>query len=188
MEVTGGSVPLHIPYLYVVGDGVPADIINLSGDGETGSVGQSVPDGFISFKVIDQYGVPVARTPVTFTVKQGGGSATVFNQDSATDSFGIAGANITLGATPCTGSCNITVTGTAGALRTTFVNQSRPVPAITAAGVVDAASSQAGNGIVPGSYITIYGTGLSDSTAANTFPVFAAWLTFGVCKLRCRRQ
>ncbi|MDQ6675941.1 MAG: hypothetical protein M3Z09_01440 [Acidobacteriota bacterium] len=35
-------------------------------------------------------------------------------------------------------------------------------------GIVDAASSQLGSGIVPGSYISIYGTGLSDSSSVAT--------------------
>lgn len=168
VEVTGGAVPLHIPYLYVVGDGTPDKILNLAGDAETGTVGQSVPDGFIAFKVIDKYGVPVSRLPVTFSVGTAG-QGSVSNADSQTDSFGIAGANFTLPSTPCVGSCSVTVNGTAGSLRTTFTDNARAMPTISSGGIVDAASFKSG-GIVPGSYITLFGTGLSDSTQANTLP------------------
>ncbi len=169
IEITGGAVPLHIPYLYVVGDGVPKQILNLAGDGETGTVGQSVPDGFIAFKVIDQYGVPVTGLPVTFRLATAG-QGSLSNADAHTDPFGIAGANITLPSTPCMGSCSMVVNGTAGALKTTFTNNARALPTIASNGIVDAASFQAGNGIVPGSYISLFGTGLADSSQANSLP------------------
>ena len=168
IEVTGGAVPLHIPYLYVVGDGVPALIVNLAGDGETGTVSQSVPDGFIAFKVIDQYGVPVTSLPVTFSLGTAG-QGTISNPDLRTDSFGIAGANFTLPNAPCVGACSVTVNATAGSLHTSFINNARPLPTISSSGVVDAASFRSG-GIVPGSYISLFGTGLADATEANTLP------------------
>ncbi len=166
IEVTGGAVPLHIPYLYAVGDGTPAKIVNLAGDAETGTVGQSVPDGFIGFKVIDQYGVPVTNLPVSFTIGTAG-QGTVSNADRHTDSFGIAGANLTLPAAPCMGTCSVTVNATAGSLHTSFTDNARAVPTIAPNGVVDAASFKNG-GIVPGSYITLFGSGLADSTRTNS--------------------
>ena len=168
IEIAGSAVPLHIPYLYVVGDGVPNQILTLAGDGQTGTVGKSVPDGFIAFKVIDQFGVPVKALPVTFSVANAG-QGSVSNPDSRTDAFGIAGASITLPATPCTGTCSMVVNATAGSLKTSFTNTARAVPTISANGIVDAASFQNG-GIVPGSYITLFGTALAESTQANTLP------------------
>lgn len=168
IEIGGAAVPLHIPYLYAVGDGVPKKILNLAGDSETGTVGQSVPDGFLAFKVIDQYGVPVTGLPVTFTLATAG-QGSLSNADRHTDAFGIAGVNLTLPSTPCTGSCSVVVNGTAGALSTKFTNNARPMPTIAADGIVDAASFK-GGGIVPGSYISLFGTGLADSSQTNNLP------------------
>ncbi len=52
----------------------------------------------------------------------------------------------------------------AGGLTTSFYANVRPAPSIGANAVVDAASYQVGKGLAPGSYITIFGTALSDAT------------------------
>jgi tetrahydromethanopterin S-methyltransferase subunit C len=54
--------------------------------------------------------------------------------------------------------------GQAGGLTTAFYATVRPLPVIGANAVKDAASFQVGNGLAPGSYISIGGTNLSDAT------------------------
>ena len=100
--------------------------------------------------------------PVTFRVTRGAGSIT--QADTVTNSFGIAQAVATLGPNP---GSNIFV-GSAGGLTVQFQNRARAQPVITQASIVNAASQQLANGIVPGSYITLYGTGLSDTTNVAT--------------------
>src|SRR5690606_254542 len=56
LEVTGGAVPLRIPYLYLVGDGVPFSILPLTGDGFEAAPGTEIE---LTFKVVDRFGVPV---------------------------------------------------------------------------------------------------------------------------------
>jgi uncharacterized protein (TIGR03437 family) len=55
-------------------------------------------------------------------------------------------------------------TGTAGGLTVTFSDTSRVSPLIAPNGAVNAASFQVGPGAAPGSYISLFGTGLSDFT------------------------
>lgn len=158
LNVQGGAVPLHVPYLYIVGDGVPANAYPLFGYDVVGAVGQENPDGGIAFRVIDRYGVGVSGVPATWRVTAGGG--TVFQPDTTTDQYGIAAAGATFGPQPGAQQFQ----GSAGGLVVNFDAVARPVPSISANGVVDAASFQPGP-IVPGSYVTIFGTGMSDTAA-----------------------
>ena len=155
--IQGGGAPLRVPYLYLVGDGVAANLIPLTGDGFDGTVNQQIPEGFISFKVVDQYGVPVTGAPVQFGVVQGGGQ--LQNQSTSTDSYGFAGANVTLGSLVGT---QAFVGSTVNRLSWTFTGNARIQPNISNGGVVDGAAFVAGRAVAPGSYISIFGTGLSD--------------------------
>ena len=162
IRIDGGSVPMRVPFLFVLGDGTPYNIYILYGDSATGTVNGSVPDGGVAFKVVDQYGAPVAAQAVSFTATGGGG--TVTNASTMTDQFGIAAASVMLGPNPGTD----TFVGQAGALKVTFNDPARAQPAITTGGVVNSASFLAGQGTAPGSYISIFGTGLSDNTGQTT--------------------
>ncbi|MDQ6666223.1 MAG: hypothetical protein M3Z23_17730 [Acidobacteriota bacterium] len=165
IDITGGAAPLHVPFLYLVGDGVPYNIIPLVGDGDAGTVGQDIPEGFVALKLIDRYGVPVAGAAVSFRASNG---ATVKNPDAATDVNGLASAEAVLGPNPG----DDIFTGQAGGLTVRFTGTARLQPAPAPNGVVNAASYQAGSGIAPGSYISIFGTGLSDGTnTARTSPL-----------------
>ncbi len=162
IAVQGSTVPLQVPYMFAVGDGVAFDMFALSGDGFAGTVGQSVPDGLLAFKLIDQFGLPVAGAPVQFRVVRGGG--VIQNPDSQTDANGIAAAQAILGSVPGVQQFQ----ASAGGLRVSFTGSARPQPVIASQGVVNGASFSVGNGVAPGSYISIFGTGLSDETAAET--------------------
>jgi minor extracellular serine protease Vpr len=164
LTVQGGAAPLQIPYLYVVGDGVPANIVPLLGDGDDGNVGQTTATGVIILQLTDHYGVPVPNAPVRFSVVAGGGS--LRGQDLSTDIYGFAGAQVTLGANPGTN----TFVATAGGLGTTFTATGRLQPAITANGVVNAATFTPGAAVAPGSYVAIFGSGLAETTQVESTP------------------
>jgi uncharacterized protein (TIGR03437 family) len=167
LAATGISV--RLPYLFLVGDGVPYNIIPLSlgAQGTPGSDG-----GSQALQVVDQFGVPVAGVPTTFSISPRGSvtfqsvtgepacspanstTSTVCN----TDNYGIAWAEVILGSQ--TGIETITVT----AARTPFQGGVfiLPQPTIKAtSGVVNAANFQ--GPVAPGSYITIFGSNMVDT-------------------------
>ena len=151
-----GTPTLRVPYLYLVGSGVPADIFPVYDGAFIGFPGQT--EWPIAFRLIDLFGVPVVGPqPVQFSVVEGGGA--ILRGDSQTYRYGIAGAFVKLG--PQAGPH--TFRGTVGNLSVDFNGYARPYPSIRAGGVVDAASNLAGQGLAPGSYIAIYGDNLSDA-------------------------
>ncbi|MDQ6760216.1 MAG: hypothetical protein M3Z32_10180 [Acidobacteriota bacterium] len=157
VTLKGSGVALHIPYLFLVGTGVAANIIPLIGDGFDGTAGEGIPDGIVAFKLVDVNGVPVAGVPVTFTAR---GGATLQNASTSTDIFGIAVAEPTLGPQPG----SYSVVAVAGGLRLTFTGSARARPTVTQGAIVNAANFEANKPVAPGSYISIFGTGLSDAT------------------------
>ncbi len=162
VTVLGGAVPLHVPYLYLVGDGVPYSYLTLTGDGFVRDVGARVT---LTFKVVDQYGVPVGQVPVKFQSTLGGGTLTGGIATEKTDELGIAQAKAFVGQQIG----DQEFTATAAGFTVYFDGTARLKPAIQTGGVVNAASLQVGQGLAPGSYISIYGKGLSESTrVANT--------------------
>ncbi len=163
IQVSGTPTSLHIPFSYVVGDGVPYNLLPLFGDGDVGTFGQVIPDGGIAFQITDQYGVPVPNVATRFTVSSGRGGS-LSQASSATDQYGIAYAVATYG----TASSTYDFTASAGGLSYTFEDYAISQPTIFAGGIVNAASSALGSGIAPGSYITLYGSNLSQTTNAAT--------------------
>ncbi len=166
--VTGGAVPFHIPYMYLVSDNTPANVLALSGDdaGFSNIVGQSIIDGALYLKVVDQYGIGLQGVPVTWSAPDGG-SIDPTQFDSSTDQNGLAGAVAYLGSVPGTYTYFASVQGyTAGF---TFYDSAIDQPTIAAGGVVNAASSVVGNGIAPGSYVSIYGSNFSVDTNGATY-------------------
>jgi len=159
--LAGGALPLHIPYLYLVSDGVPQNLIHLLGDGDFGVAGAPIPDGVLAFEAIDQYGLPVPNLPVSFGVTQGGGQ--IIDPDAATNPYGIATAQAITGTSQ---EVNV-FTGIAGGLSIQFSDSGVPQPTIAPGGVVNAASYQTGPGIAPGSYIAIFGSNLSTTPKAG---------------------
>ena len=173
VTITGGAKPLQVPYLYVVGDGVPYNVTaTFSVSPFDCTVGQVVPDGALAFQLIDQCGVPIAGIPITWAVNQGGGS--ISSDPNATDSeteavpgvpgFGFATA--ACGPTPGPQEFMATV----GGMQVLFDGTARLNPTISPSSAVNAASFQVGQGVAPGSYIALFGTGLSDTTDVFTTP------------------
>ena len=160
-QATG--VSLRVPYLYLVGGGVTSDynLIFVGSGGFEGIVGQAPFDPLIprrpssiAVKLVDGNGVPVSGATVTWTPRPRG-SVTLQNTASTTNAYGIAATDVTL---VQTGSVSVNVV-TGG--QTLAINGfGRVQPTISAGGVVNDADFKAP--IAPGSYIAIFGSGLSD--------------------------
>ena len=151
----GGSQTLRVPYQYLVGSNVPADSFVISNGFFVAGLGDTGWPAFL--RVIDPYGVPVPNTALLFTKDQG--DATITIGDTAPDRLGDAGINFNVGST----AGEIVFTGHVGSFSVPFDGYSRPYPAISANGVVNAASGQIDQGLAAGSYIAIYGSALSDA-------------------------
>jgi uncharacterized protein (TIGR03437 family) len=193
ITATGANTPLTFPYMFLVSDNTPYDIIPytqtppgiVAFDGPAGAnlpwystvpcttVNTCILDyGAIAIQVIDKYGAPVANAPVQWSVTGGNGSILpgVNYTDSTTDVYGWAGASVVLGSTAGPQEFTATVNGMA----MPFDGNARAVPTIPAGSIVDAASSVAS--VAAGSWISIYGSNLSDVTdsAYSTCPQCSA--------------
>lgn len=177
--ITGPGVNLRVPYWYLESDGLPFDILPVYDGGFNGTAGDTC--WYLAFKVVDQYGIAVPDQPAAFgVVAPGAGSQSTASScptgvppgpTAQTNDYGIAWTNVDLGPT----SGDETFSAQAGGLTTYFYATVRPAPVIGANGVVDAASGQVGQGLAPGSYISIYGAALSDATQdlSTTFLPFS---------------
>jgi minor extracellular serine protease Vpr len=157
LQATG--VLLRIPYLFLVGSGSQANMIPLTGSSFDGTVGQGISEGIVSFRLVDAYGVPVSGVPVSWTPQSG---IRLLGAESSTDPYGVAAAQPVLGLVPG----NYSVTASAGRQTLTFSGSARLAPLIFQGGIVNAASFEGGTAVAPGSYVAIFGSGLSDTTQA----------------------
>ena len=172
--VGGTPIPLTIPYMFVVGNNTPYDVIPLNAvppgfSSFDGPVGQQIPadyaDGSLLIQVIDPYGAPVQNAAVQWTVTGGNGSILTGadSTSTATDQYGVAFATPVLGSTPGPQEFTATVNGMA----LPFAGYARNIPAITTPFIVDAASFNQGKPVAPGSWIAVFGTNMSDTTQGN---------------------
>lgn len=164
IEVTGGAVPLHVPYVFLVGDGAPVSLLSLQGRDFEGEPSQTIP---LTFKLVDRFGVPIAGQNVRFQTSVGDGS--IREEGRTTDELGIGFADVVLGNQLGEQEFYAAV-GNATNFGIFFNGRVRPRPAINSGGVVDAISQQARPGYAPGSYISIYGRGLSEATRVYSTP------------------
>ena len=175
ITIAASGSTLHVPYLYLVGNGTPYNVFPILGNGYTGLTNEI--NDFIAFRTVDQYGVPVKGAPVQFAVTSGGGLIdTARGTDAQTDVYGIAGTYVALGPQP---SSQI-FTATVGSITNEFDLAAIARPAIAANGVVNGGSFLAGTGLAAGSYATIAGTDLAMiSTPFFTpyLPLFLAGVT-----------
>ncbi len=167
--LNSGSSTTRVPFMLLESDGVAYNVNQISLGGE-GAPGQDIGPAII--QVTDQYGIPVANSPVTISINPRGGvvlqsvsgepactsSATAATCN--TDQFGFAYAEIINGAAARTVTLSGTVAGNALSGSVSIVTP----PNVT--GVADAASGS--KTLAPGSYAAIYGTNLSFYTDANS--------------------
>lgn len=152
LVINGAGPALRVPYQYLVGDGVAHNIAAL-GDNFTTIPGVEFRD--VIFRVTDRFGVPVSNAATQWSVVSGGGRIALAGE--RTDPWGVGFANLVLGPDPG----EHVFRATCGGLSQLFYFRAIPQPAIFANGVVNAASNVAGEGLAPGSFISIYGTGLA---------------------------
>ena len=157
-----GSATLRVPYLYVIGDANPDNVLPLAGSSFDGAVNDE--GFFLILKVIDRYGVAVTSQPVQFNVASG--DSVITATDASTDIVGIAAAKVNLGSQVGEHIFTADIPG----FQVEFDGRARPRPTIAAGGVVNAGSHQAGKGLAPGSYVEIYGAGLSETTQVASTP------------------
>jgi minor extracellular serine protease Vpr len=154
----------QIPFLYVVGDGIPYNLIPLRNYDFVGQAGQFLGGGLL-FKVVDRYGAPVPNVPVQWQVVSGGGEITRAYptlSDSRTDSLGIAEASEVYLGQQLGNQVIEAVVENLPALQ--FIGVARQSPLINGGGVVNAASGEAGDGLAAGSIASITGQGLAELT------------------------
>ncbi len=160
--VDGTAQPMHIPYLYAVTDGIAANILPLTGLNFLGAAGDPL-NGDLLIRIVDQFGLGVPGEPVQFASSFGGGSITNGTGTTGTDSYGIAFAQAQLG--PQVGAQQFVANiGNPNPVPFYFNGRAFALPSISAGGVVNGASFLAGQGLAPGSYLSIFGSGLSEVT------------------------
>ncbi len=160
IAIRAGNTNLRVPYLYLIGDGVVANVFPLRGSGFKGAVNDK--DWLMALKAVDRFGVPVSNAPVRFRAGRGGGS--ISSADETTDVLGIAAAKVNLG--PQLG--EQLFTAEIGSQVVEFHGTARLQPVIATDGAVSAASFQVGPGLAPGSTMAIRGAALSSSTRTAT--------------------
>ncbi|MEZ5399643.1 MAG: S8 family serine peptidase [Bryobacteraceae bacterium] len=151
--IAGGPVPVRVPYVFLVGDGVPANAIPLRGSPFSGITGSRQR---LEFKIVDRFGVPVQNVATRWNSTLGGGTILVGTE--RTDELGIVNAQVTLG--DQIGAQEFTAE--AGGFTVHFQGRAYLRPAIATNGVVNAASNEGTMGVAPGSYASIFGRALSD--------------------------
>ncbi len=178
--VSGAGTDFQIPFLYLVTDGVPHNIVPLRNFDFVGQAGRRLEGGLL-FKVVDRAGLPVPNVPVQWTYTSGGGEITeAFPSlsDPRTDILGIAEATtVWLGDSLGQHAIEAKIPELPAI---SFLGRVRLQPVIENGGVVNAASGRLGEGLAPGSIISIFGRGLSETTlaaGAGTLPLSLAGIS-----------
>jgi minor extracellular serine protease Vpr len=160
--VNGASQPLVIPYLYGVSDQTIANAFPLTGVNFTGAPGDAV-NGSLQLEVVDDLGFPQSGVPVYFYPTIGNGSISQGTGTAGTDNYGIAYATAQIG-TQLGAQEFAADIGNPAAFTIYFEGRAFALPTISSGGVVNGASFLAGQGQAPGSYISLFGSGLSETT------------------------
>lgn len=162
--IQGGAKPLRLPYLYLKGDGIPFNLIPLRGTDFVAGAGDETE---FDVKVVDQYGVPVPNIRVVFRPS----NMIDVSGPTTTDDLGIVTAFGLAGTQPGEESFAADAAG----MTVYFDGRVLPAPTINSPqnvkiGVSNAGNFQVGPGLAPGSYATIQGGGLAETTAVFSTP------------------
>jgi uncharacterized protein (TIGR03437 family) len=170
VTLQGSGITLRIPFMFLVGSGVLGNLSFVSGTSWEGAPGEDLGATPV-VQVVDEYGVPVVGAAVRMSVNQTGSlifksvagepACSPANSSTAiscpTDNYGFAWVDVVLGAQIA----SPIITVTAGTLTNQIDVYMVAAPAITAAGVLNAADYK--SPIAPGSYISIFGSNLVDT-------------------------
>jgi uncharacterized protein (TIGR03437 family) len=197
ITLTASNVSMQIPFMLLVSDKtpyninamafVPANLYQTTAVSFEGAPGEDLgPTPML--QVQDYQGVPVANDSVTFSVSPVG--AVTFNSVSGepacsptsstssvvckTDVYGYIWLDMVLGSTAGTATVNFSET-TSDTADNFYINIQVPPSIKAAGGVVDGAAFQ--TPIAPGSYATIFGSGLSTSSGF----IYSTLCTYGPC-------
>jgi uncharacterized protein (TIGR03437 family) len=189
VNITGTGVSIHVPYLFLVPNGVVYDMFAIQFGQITsayeGGCFESLPSqdaGTIGIKLVDIAGVPVTGSPVSFSVSPRNSatlrsvsgepacspSSSTSSTKCNTDNYGIAWVDVVGGSST---SSSPLITASSGTLEILFGGADcgiiLPAPNITS--VSEAAVG--GTSIAAGSYISVYGANLADTlfVGNNTF-------------------
>jgi uncharacterized protein (TIGR03437 family) len=180
--LTGSGVTMRLPYLFLVGSGVAANVVPVMGDLQ-GTPGED--SGAIGIQLTDANGVPVTGAAVTFSVSPARGvtfqsvpgepacspNNSTSSTSCATDNYGIAYVEVILGSNTSVPTVTAQAAGTAITIYAYILAQ----PAINAGGVANAASGQ--GTVAPGSYVSIYGSNMVEADLlSNANGDGASWL------------
>lgn len=157
LELAGLGVTSYVPFHYAVSDNQPFNATALTNGNFTTTIGGRRT---LTVKVVDRFGLPVQGVALRYTVDAGGGRIDVAGE--RTDALGINDAVVFTG--PTLGDQFFSVQ--AGTLTVNFDGRNIQQPTVQTGGIVNAASGQLGQGIAPGSYISIYGAGLAEAFSA----------------------
>jgi minor extracellular serine protease Vpr len=160
VTIKATGVDLRVPYMYIVpskatANAYPYDVFM------DGLVGETLGAGSLFVKVVDDYGAPVPNVAAAFSSTDGG---KVVNAQATTDQYGFAKAQAVLGSQPGFYTFFVDVPG---GMNAEFDGYARNAPVVTA--VENAASFDTTAPVAPGSYMSIIGTNLSDSTDRTIF-------------------
>jgi uncharacterized protein (TIGR03437 family) len=174
IQIQGGGGTVRIPYLLIVPDNNPGNLIQLGGSFD-GTVGTTQGPHVLAVKLVDDFGAPISGATVLYSASSGAAVQNV----TETDNYGIATAQAVLGPLPG----NYTFTASNSRMSFTFIGIARTQPAITE--VQNAANGDTTLAAAPGSFISLVGVGLSDSTDHATMPrlpiaIDSAFVSFDV--------
>jgi uncharacterized protein (TIGR03437 family) len=134
----------------------------LSGTGQIAQINTAFAQP-LTVRITDTTGKPVPNTQISFAVS--GGSATLSTASATTDANGTATVSVTAGGSPGP----ITITASVGNLTASFNLTARlPGPQLTVSSFVNGASFT--QGVVPGSIVTITGSGLAPTVQGVVTP------------------
>ena len=170
VTLSASGTVTRIPYMFLVADGNPYNVVPFTNTGLQGTPMQDV--GWIAMQITDKYGVPVAGSPVSFIVKPAGAvsfksvpgqpaCSTSGTVTCATNKYGFAYVEVVLGATPGTP----TITATANNTPLDYPAFILAPAVLTPGQVLDNAAFQPV--VAPGSIAAIKGSNLMDPGLLN---------------------
>ena len=149
---------------------VPATLARSSGDGQTGTVAQTLPNAVV-VRVLSASGAPVQGVTVTWTVTTGGGSVTTAT--ATTDASGLNSAVWTLGAIAGANAVAVSLAAYPTVGATSFAATGIPGPPAKLAYTVQPTAVTAGTAIAPAVQVTVQDVHGNTATSATNGVTFA---------------